>query len=67
MKGYGRKKEEFEEINKMVNCWRKVIKLFFPFSTKMYLWDKVLKMISYKDRCMGKSSKSLLSLFKSKL
>ena len=36
---------------------------FLPSSTKMDFRETVLKENSYKDRFMGKSSKSLLSFF----
>ena len=64
MKGYGRKRRSFGEINQMVIFRENVYKRdFLPFSTKMYFLEKVLKENSYKDRFMGKSSKSLLSFF----
>jgi hypothetical protein len=47
MKGYGRKRRSFGEINKMV-----------------IFRESVLKETYYKDRFMGKSSKSLLFFFK---
>ena len=34
---------------------------FLPFSTKMYLREKVLKETSYKDRFMGKVLKAFFS------
>ena len=55
MKGYGRKRRSFGEINQMVIFRENVYKRdFLPISTEMYFWEKVLNETSYKNRFMGK-------------
>ena len=55
MKGYGRKRRSFGEINKMVIFRENVYKRdFLPSSTEIFFWEKVLKETSYTERFMGK-------------